>query len=94
MDKKFVLEQYDLLALTIDEVIDKGYIVKLALFLSHFWFSVIIETEGRDLVQRLQAAQKSDSSSGSSLSEQLKEQTFSSAFNFAKQHLARAILKQ
>lgn len=55
---------------------------------------MIIETEGRDLAQRLQAAQKSDSSSGASLGEQLKEQTFSSAFNFAKQHLARAILKQ
>ena len=58
------------------------------------FFSVIIETEGRDLAQRLSATQKKSDGSSGSLGEQLKEQTFSSAFNFAKQHLARAILKQ
>ena len=59
--------------------------------------SVIIETEGKDLAQRLLTDQKKKSGSSegvSSLSGQLKEQTFSSAFNFAKQSLARAILKQ
>jgi hypothetical protein len=60
-----------------------------------FFFSVIIETEGRDLAQRLLTVQKkSEGSTGGSLGEQLKEQSFSSAFNFAKQHLTRAILKQ
>lgn len=29
LDKKNVLEQYDLLALTIDEVIDKGYTINI-----------------------------------------------------------------
>lgn len=57
-------------------------------------FSVVIETEGRDLAQRLLTVQKKSEGSSGSLGEQLKEQTFSSAFNFAKQHLTRAILKQ
>jgi hypothetical protein len=62
----------------------------LYLILIGFLVSVIIETEGRELAARLMAGKKSEMS----LSGELKEQTFSSAFNFAKQHLARAILKQ
>jgi hypothetical protein len=55
---------------------------------------VIIETDGNDLAQRLLQDQKRSEGSSSSIGEQLKEQSFSSAFNFAKQSLARAILKQ
>jgi len=61
--------------------------------------SVIIEIEGKDLAQRLLVDQKKKSGSSSadgvsSITGQLKDQSFSSAFNFAKQSLARAILKQ
>lgn len=79
LDKKSLLEQYDMFTLVIDEVIDRG---------------IIIETESSDLAQRMSANLKAESSgSGTSFSE-LKGQTLSSAFNFAKQHLARTILKQ
>lgn len=74
----------------------KGNIISVFLKSSFylFIFRVIIEIEGRDLAQRLLIVQKKSESPNGSLGEQLKEQTFSSAFNFAKQHLARAILKQ
>ena len=58
-------------------------------------FRVIIETKGKELAQRLLIDQKkSNSSLTESITSQLKEQTFSSAFNFAKKSLASAILKQ
>lgn len=59
---------------------------------SFSFFRVIIETEAQELAQRMTTSGKPEATSPT-LGD-FKAPTLSSAFNFAKQHIARTILKQ
>lgn len=72
LDKKAILESYDLAILALDEIIDRG---------------LVLETDAKEVLGKISTASTVRPGGGGSLGEHLNEQTISTAFQMAKEQM-------
>jgi hypothetical protein len=82
MDKMILLDNYEMAALALDEVIDRGYSPFMQSPLTPV--RIILETEPKDVLAKIVKA-PSSSTLQSFVEKPLQKQTLSSAFKFAKE---------
>lgn len=83
MDKMAFLENFELVALGLDEIVDRGYY--LIQVKSYYTLRIILETEPKDVLVKL--AKAPTPSLKSLVDRPLEKQSLSSAFKLAKEQM-------